>query len=189
MRARSLPAIAISLLSVAAPAGATCFHEAGQRYGLNPGLLQAIAKTESGLRPDAVNLQHRSRTGSYDIGLMQINSSWLPKLAGFGITEAALYEPCQNVMVGAWILSHHLRESGADWNGVGAYNASCRTLSATQCRATRARYVWKVYRHWLTLPTAGSMPASPSRYPDSPPSGAANATPAANGSTRHPAST
>lgn len=143
-------------------AKAYCFEQAGRRYGLNPTLLEAIGQTESSLRPQATNLTHHARTGTYDIGLMQINSSWLPKLAAFGIAEH-LREPCQNVMVGAWILANHMRESGFDWNGVGAYNASCRTLSAAQCRTVRADYTWKVYRNWTRAPAGPQAGAPPRR--------------------------
>ena len=122
-----------------------CFAEAAQRYSIPEGLLRAIAKVESGGNGAAMNLSHRARTKTWDIGLMQINSSWLPRLAKLGIDEEKLKEPCQNLLVGAWILSHHLRESGADWNGVGSYNASCKTLTKQQCEATRYGYSWKVY--------------------------------------------
>ncbi|PIV87852.1 MAG: hypothetical protein COW48_09240 [Hydrogenophilales bacterium CG17_big_fil_post_rev_8_21_14_2_50_63_12] len=61
---------AIGLL-VTLPAHA-CWKEAGTRYGVSPQLLYAIARTESGLNPQAIG---RNRNGSRDIGLMQIN--WL----------------------------------------------------------------------------------------------------------------
>jgi len=138
--------ILLSLMMASGASHAMCFAEAAGRYSLPEDLLRAIAKVESSNNPEATNLSHYERTKTYDIGLMQINSSWLPRLARMGITEKMLREPCQNVLVGAWILSQHLRESGADWNGVGAYNASCRTLSKPACEEARNGYAWKVYR-------------------------------------------
>lgn len=99
---------------------AACFDLAGKRYGVNPTLLQAIAQQESGFNPRAIN---RNGNGSYDMGLMQINSSWLPKLGRYGIKEADLWDPCTNVLVGAWILSSNIRELGPTLNALGAYNA------------------------------------------------------------------
>jgi hypothetical protein len=124
---------------------AYCFEEAAKRYSISEPLLRAIARVESNTNAAAMNMSHIGRTKSYDIGLMQINSSWLPKLRTFGIDEQALKDPCQNLMVGAWILAHHMREDGADWNGVGAYNASCRGASKEQCAALRNTYTNKVY--------------------------------------------
>jgi len=126
-------------------AHAYCFVEAARRYSISEPLLRAIARVESNTNAAAMNMGHIGRTKSYDIGLMQINSSWLPKLRTFGIDEQALKDPCQNLMVGAWILAHHMREDGADWNGVGAYNASCRGASKEQCAALRNTYTNKVY--------------------------------------------
>ena len=70
-------------LSTALPAHA-CWDDAAARYQLNSTLLHAIARTESGLNPQAIG---RNRDGSRDIGLMQINSWWLPTLARHGIRE------------------------------------------------------------------------------------------------------
>ena len=84
--------------------------------------------------PGAINRSHAARTGSVDIGLMQINSRWLPVLDRHGIREADLLDPCTNLQVGAWILAQSFQRHGATWEAVGAYHASC-----TQLRSTRLR--------------------------------------------------
>ena len=77
-----------------------CFEQAGARYGIPPALLWSIAAVESGHKPNAINNAHRQRTGTYDIGLMQINSSHIDTLSSFGIDERALHDSCTNLLVG-----------------------------------------------------------------------------------------
>lgn len=113
-------AVAATLGVACAHSATACWDEAAQKYGLNVYLLHAIAKTESSLNPSAVN--RANVNGSYDVGLMQINSSWLPRLRQFGITEKDLYEPCISIDVGAWILAYNIRRFGNTWAAVGAYN-------------------------------------------------------------------
>lgn len=108
------------LVLTSAPAAA-CWDQAAARYGVNASVLYAIAKTESSLNPKAIN--RANANGTYDIGLMQINSSWLPTLAKFGITEAQLFDACTSINVGAWIMAHNIRRLGNSWDAVGAYNS------------------------------------------------------------------
>ena len=72
------------------------------------------------MRADAVNV---NRNGTEDLGLMQINSSWLPKLARFGIRREHLFNACVNAYVGTWILASNIRQFGPTWKAVGAYNS------------------------------------------------------------------
>lgn len=114
-------------------APAMCFDEAGKKYGISPQLLRAIAKTESGMRPHAMN---RNPNGSYDVGVMQINSFWFPKL---GLTADQLRaDPCLNVMTGADILGRCIKSHGYAWEAVGCYNA--------YSHSKRVAYSWRIYR-------------------------------------------
>lgn len=123
---------------------AFCFNEAGKRYNVNPKLLESIAKVESSLNPKAMNRSNSN--GTYDIGLMQINSTWLSKLSEFGISEADLINnPCVNVNVGAWILSNNFATNGYNRNSLGAYNAG---FSANR-QGARERYIGKVEKKFL----------------------------------------
>ncbi|MFS2222966.1 transglycosylase SLT domain-containing protein [Pantoea sp. B65] len=127
------------------PVRATCWEQAGQRYGIEPELLQAIAIVESNLQASARN---QNRDGSYDIGLMQINSRHLPLLRNFQISERALLDdPCLSVMTGAWVLAGFIRHYGYSWEAVGAYNAG----NAPDRGHLRQRYVQRVHPHYARL--------------------------------------
>lgn len=156
-----LLAACVTCASLAVPVHA-CWHEAASRYGTDADLLAAIASVESSGRIRARNMGHLQQTGSYDIGLMQINSTLLPELARHHIVEADLYRPCTNIAVGAWVLSQKFARYGVSWEAVGAYNAACSRLKGAACRNARGRYAWKVYRALQTRLKAVA-PAKPAR--------------------------
>lgn len=123
-----------------------CFQDAGQQYSISPVLLETLARVESNLNPNAV---HRNGNGSFDIGLMQINSAWMGRLNRRA--EDLLSDPCANVMAGAWVLRHCLDAYGYTWQAVGCYNA--------RSSGKRVDYAWKVFRE-----LRGGKPSSVSRF-------------------------
>ena len=99
-------------------AGAFCFQEAGEAYGVSPFLLEAIMVVESQGNAGAINY---NSDGSYDFGLMQINSYWA-KLWGPEVWSM-LGDPCINVYAGAYVLADCIKRFGQIWDAVGCYNA------------------------------------------------------------------
>lgn len=116
MRPRLL--VTLFLISLPAVSHAFCFEEAGREYDIAPLLLWSIAKNESGFNPRAVG---RNANGTYDYGVMQINSSWAPVLGPKRWN--ALADPCTNVRTGAWILRQCIDRYGYGWKAVGCYNS------------------------------------------------------------------
>ena len=124
---------------------AACRHQAAAAFELPVDLVQAIKEVESGASlaaPVSAN-----RNGTEDIGLMQINSSWLATLREYGISKEGLLDACVNLHVGAWILRQAINDAGGDvWAGVGAYHSptparqrNYRTLVVQKLHEIRAR--------------------------------------------------
>lgn len=137
------------VMSVTHVAQAFCFNEAGAVYQIDPKLLKAIAQQESSLSAQAVNI-NRDRQGrvlSVDYGLMQINSTHIPKLKKMGLISNhndLLNQPCLNVKIGAWILAQHLRMCGVNWSCLGSYNAGFHPRNEKK----RLRYAQQIYAHY-----------------------------------------
>ena len=118
---------------------AFCWNEAAARYNINASVLQSIGQHESGLKPTAIN---RNNNGTVDVGVMQINSIHFAELQSYGIVPSALWEPCTNVMVGAFLLAKSIKKYGNTWEAVGAYHSRTPTL--------KERYALQVYRVFST---------------------------------------
>jgi soluble lytic murein transglycosylase-like protein len=99
-----------------------CFAEAAKKYSLNEDVLKAIAHTESRFNSNAISPPNKN--GTYDIGVMQINSSNLPQLSKYGITQASLMDACTNIHVGAWVLRQKVNVYGNNLKAIAHYNSS-----------------------------------------------------------------
>lgn len=135
------------LLAGFVPAHADCLDDAATYWKVPTALARAIAMQESGMRPSVVST---NRDGSRDFGLMQINSSWLPRLARYGIHQQDLLNACTNAYVGNWILAQNIERLGLTWDAVGAYNATSPDK--------RDRYARNVYRQLMAV-QAGTTPS------------------------------
>lgn len=113
-----------------------CFELAARRYQVPVQLLEAIAQVESAHNPRALNF---NANGTRDIGLMQINSSWLPQLKEWSVSEQALWDPCVNTLVAAWLLSENFKRWGHTYRALGAYHSPD---AARQLRYAKRVLLW-----------------------------------------------
>ncbi|MCT4700542.1 lytic transglycosylase domain-containing protein [Enterobacteriaceae bacterium H20N1] len=102
-------------------ATAWCFNLAAEEFHLEPQIIYAIAKAESNLNTNAIHTNHN---GSFDIGLMQINSIHEPELGRLGISMDELMEPCKNIIVGTWLLRKSIDRAGELWKGIALYHSA-----------------------------------------------------------------
>ncbi len=124
--------LVLGFLMLSTTTASACINWAASRYAVPAELLHAIAQVESSTNPRALN---RNVDGTYDIGLMQINSRWLSKLHQRGLTENDLWDPCVNTLVAAWLLSENYKLWGPTYRALGAYHSP-----------TPARQLWYAKR-------------------------------------------
>lgn len=134
----------------------SCWQSAAERYGIHPAILRAIAMTESAMNVLAVN---RNSNGSVDVGLMQINSRWFPRLAEMGIESEDLWDGCTNIHVGAWVLAGYIRRFGYNWRAIGAYNAG--PSSSPDSERKRINYAKRVFNNLSISDSFGGLRLRP----------------------------
>lgn len=107
-----------------------------------------LEKTLWGLRDQEagwIGAQVRNTNGSHDLGPLQINSGWVPKIAalvGHSQAEVRFWltsDPCFNAGAARWLFLTALSTTGDFWQAVGVYH------SPTGWR--QRRYALDVARH------------------------------------------
>lgn len=142
--------VAIALLALATQAHALpfqrCFEISAAAHGVPLDLLQAVARTESALDPDA-----RSHANAH--GIMQIQWPGTARHLGFR-RVAELYNPCLNIDGGARYLQQLIsRYGGNETRALAAYNyGPTRIDRSPELPAGALRYAGKVasYRQATT---------------------------------------
>lgn len=127
-----------------------CVNQAAIAYHVPAPLILSVLSVEGGY----AGIASRNKNGTYDYGPMQINTIWLSKIKNYGYTKEKIqYDPCANVMVGAWILSTNIANANEPWYGIGGYHSYSPRLN----QAYRKK-VWDVYdllSRYLATPQTG----------------------------------
>jgi soluble lytic murein transglycosylase-like protein len=116
------------------------FERVGAEFGIEPALLMAVARVESGFRARA-----RSRAGAF--GIMQI----MPRTAR-SFSCSRLHEPAPNIRCGAQVLQRSFeRFGGSEVYALAAYNGGAGYVRA-EYKAQRLprnfRYVERVLKYF-----------------------------------------
>jgi hypothetical protein len=110
-----------------------CMLAAAHAAQLPPRVLPVIARIEGG----AVGSVRADANGTADLGVMQVNTIWVPALAAQArmsqaqVRGALIEDPCFNIAAAAVILRVYLRESGgALLPAIGDYHSHTPPLNA-----------------------------------------------------------
>ena len=141
-----------------------CLTEAAAAHRLSPAMLVVLLNVEVG------TLGHVSRNtnGTVDIGPMQINTVWVPRIAArWHTTPASAYAAlrdnlCANLEGGAWILRQAMDEARGDfWGGVGIYHSHNPRYSERYLRQVlKASLLLQAQARQPPVPTTPTLPAS-----------------------------
>ncbi len=109
-----------------------CMALVAQIYSLPPRVLPSIQAVEGG----GPGIAHQNADGSVDLGVMQINTIWLPALARYtqlnpgDVRDRLLYRPCFNIAAGGLILRTYLDETrGNLMQAIGDYHSHTPLLN------------------------------------------------------------
>ena len=103
-----------------------CMALVAQIYALPPRVLPSIQAVEGG----GPGVAQRNQDGSEDLGVMQINTLWLPTLSRYSklpisiVREQLLQRSCYNIAAAGLILRTYLDEAGGNlMQAVGNYHS------------------------------------------------------------------
>ena len=132
--------VLLSLMLILAPTGAsaratfstlheerisTCIREASGGHAWLEKTLWGLRDQEGGW----IGAEIANSNGTYDLGPLQINSNWVPKLAGItrrseqDVRRWLASDPCFNVRAARWIFLSGLALTRDYWGAVGLYHS------------------------------------------------------------------
>ncbi len=114
-----------------------CINNAAEMFHVPAPLIISVIKIEGGWNGAA----SKNKNGSEDLGVMQVNTTWLKTLVHYGITRESLqYDPCVNVHTGTWLLAKGLA-NGDGWKGVGNYHSATPIYNQIYRQKVRMAYI------------------------------------------------
>lgn len=137
MKVLAIAVAALALAGAASPAAAAerrgaeeqriaqCVRQAARGHDWLEKTLRGLRAQEAGW----LGAEVANTNGTHDLGPLQINSSWVPKISRLvGRPPAQVrywlrYDPCFNAEVARWIFLSGLAVTGDYWKAVGTYHS------------------------------------------------------------------
>jgi len=107
------------------PEVARCIREAARGQSWLEKTLWGLRDHEAGW----IGAEILNSNGSHDLGPLQINSWWVPKIAALlsrregDVRRWLKFDPCFNAEAARWIFLDALKTSGSYWKAVGIYHS------------------------------------------------------------------
>jgi soluble lytic murein transglycosylase-like protein len=79
---------------------------------------------------------HNNPNGSFDIGVMQINSLWIKSLANKGF-KVDLLNDSNNINIAGYILKENMNKGYSLWQSVGLYHSTDKRLRAVYIKRVK----------------------------------------------------
>ena len=123
-----MPVLTVEAVPVVQPVTLECVAEVSRQYQIPVALLGGVLAQERG----RLGQSFPNKNGTWDIGPMQVNSTWLKFFAPYGIDQHRLqHDGCANLAVGAWIIRYEQGKAKGDlWRAVGRYHSHQPGLAA-----------------------------------------------------------
>lgn len=125
-----------------------CIVRSAKVQGIPPVVLKAIRQQEGGM----VGMANRNSDGSYDLGVMQLNTINLESIQrNFrSVTlEKLIFEPCINIYIASWFLKSKINEVGGDlWRGVGNYHSKTPSHHNRYLKQVKSRVRKLINENW-----------------------------------------
>ncbi len=141
-----------------------CIADASVRYQVPELLLHAILRKENGRMGQAVH----NKNGTYDMGLAQINTAWVPYFSKYGVgIEHLLYDTCTNLQASAYILKDSELKFQGDWfkaivaYNIGPYNWTNERYAKGYRYATDVVNNWWGFQNWVDAQNHVTRPNAP----------------------------
>jgi hypothetical protein len=119
---------------------AACVEKASSGRNWLRQTLMALRKQEGGW----IGAEVRNGNGTHDLGPMQVNSWWVPRIARLIARNESQVrtwlrdDACFNVDVARWIFLSALRDTGDFWKAVGIYHSPTRWRQIRYARSISA---------------------------------------------------
>ncbi len=123
-----------------------CSIIAAVKYEVPANIVLAVAEKEAGKPGQRV----KNTNGTYDVGPMQFNTSYLHNLKPYGITAADVEQAgCYPYELAAWRIRHHiLNDQGDLWTRVANYHSRTPSHNARYRRGVMRKAA--KWADWLT---------------------------------------